>query len=144
MHSFSKQFHMIVPTLKFFLKLPEYLPAMWETWVRSLGGIPGKIPWRREWLSIPVFLPGESHGQRSLVGCRLWDRTESDTTEATQQQQQSEVMEHGKGRTSINSPYLLFSTRDAKPPLTGQIIGLPTREVEQRVEVILRSSPNSM
>lgn len=27
MHSFSKQFHMIVPTLKFFLKLPEYLPA---------------------------------------------------------------------------------------------------------------------
>ena len=27
----------------------------------------GKIPWRREWLPIPVFLPGESHGQRSLV-----------------------------------------------------------------------------
>ena len=34
------------------------------------------------------FLPGESQGQRSLVGCRLWGRTESDTTEATQQQQQ--------------------------------------------------------
>ena len=31
----------------------------------------------------PVFLPGESHGKRSLVGCRLWGRTESDTTEAT-------------------------------------------------------------
>ena len=31
----------------------------------------------------PVLLPGESHGQRSLVGCRLWGRTESDTTEAT-------------------------------------------------------------
>ena len=31
----------------------------------------------------PVFLPGESQGQRSLVGCRLWGRTESDTTEAT-------------------------------------------------------------
>ena len=28
----------------------------------------GKIPWRREWLLTPVFLPGESHGQRSLVG----------------------------------------------------------------------------
>ena len=31
----------------------------------------------------PVFLPGESQGRRSLVGCRLWGRTESDTTEAT-------------------------------------------------------------
>jgi len=28
----------------------------------------GKIPWRREWLPTPVFLPGEFHGQRSLVG----------------------------------------------------------------------------
>ena len=37
-----------------------------------------------------VFLPGESQGRGSLVGCRLWDRTESDTTEATQQQQQQE------------------------------------------------------
>ena len=35
-----------------------------------------------------LFLPGESQGQRSLVGCRLWGRTESDTTEATQQHQQ--------------------------------------------------------
>ena len=35
----------------------------------------------------PVFLPGESQGQGSLVGFRLWGRTESDTTEATQQQQ---------------------------------------------------------
>ena len=39
------------------------------------------IPWRREWQSTPVFLPGESHGQRSLVGYSLWGRTESDTTE---------------------------------------------------------------
>ena len=31
----------------------------------------------------PVFLPGESQGQRSLVSCRLWGCTESDTTEAT-------------------------------------------------------------
>ena len=31
----------------------------------------------------PVFLPGESQGQRSLVGCCLWGRTESDTTKAT-------------------------------------------------------------
>ena len=38
---------------------------------------------RRQWQPTPVLLPGKSHGQRSLVGCRLWGRTESDTTEAT-------------------------------------------------------------
>ena len=43
----------------------------------------GKIPWRRKWQPTPVFFPGESQGQRSLVGCRLWGRTESDTTEVT-------------------------------------------------------------
>ena len=39
--------------------------------------------WRRKWQPTPVFLPGESHGRRSLVGCRLWGHTELDTTEAT-------------------------------------------------------------
>ena len=39
--------------------------------------------WRRKWQPIPVFLPGASQGQGSLVGCRLWGRAESDTTEAT-------------------------------------------------------------
>ena len=39
--------------------------------------------WRRKWHPTPVFLPGESQGRGSLVGCRLWVRTESDTTEAT-------------------------------------------------------------
>ena len=37
----------------------------------------------KEWQPTPVFLPGESQGQRSLVGCHLWGCTESDTTEAT-------------------------------------------------------------
>ena len=39
--------------------------------------------WRKKWQSTPVFLPGESQGWRSLVGCRLWGRTELDTTEVT-------------------------------------------------------------
>ena len=39
--------------------------------------------WRGKWQPTPVFLPGESQGQRSLVGHRLWGRTESDTTEVT-------------------------------------------------------------
>ena len=40
--------------------------------------------WRRKWQPTPVFLPGGSQEQRSLVGCRLWGCTESDTIEATQ------------------------------------------------------------
>ena len=39
--------------------------------------------WRRKWQPTPVLLPGESQGWRSLVGCRLWGRTESDMTDAT-------------------------------------------------------------
>ena len=39
--------------------------------------------WRRKWQPTPVFLPGESQGRGSLVGCRLWGRTGSDTTEVT-------------------------------------------------------------
>ena len=39
--------------------------------------------WRRKWQPTPVFLPGESQGWWSLVGCHLWGCTESDTTEAT-------------------------------------------------------------
>ena len=39
--------------------------------------------WRRKWQPTPVFLPGESQGWGSLVGCRLGGRTESDTTGAT-------------------------------------------------------------
>ena len=47
--------------------------------------------WRRKWQPTPVFLPGESQEQRSLMGCRLWGGTESDMTDATKQQQQRSV-----------------------------------------------------
>ena len=55
------------------------LPAMQEIWVQSLGQ---EDPLEK-WQPTPVFLPGESQGRESLVGWRLWGRTESDTTEAT-------------------------------------------------------------
>ena len=41
----------------------------------------GKIPWRRKWQPTPVFLPGESHGERRLVGYSPWGRKESNRTE---------------------------------------------------------------
>ena len=52
----------------------------------DLGLIPGirKIPWRRAWWPTPVFLPGESHGQRSLEGYSPQGCKESDTAEATE------------------------------------------------------------
>ena len=61
--------------------------------LQSMGSLRGRhdftfTHWRRKWQPTPVFLPGESQGRRSLVGCHLWGRTESDTTEVTQQQQQ--------------------------------------------------------
>ena len=55
-------------------QLVENLPAMQETWF-------GKRPWRREQLPTPVFSPGESHGQRGLVGYSPCGRKESDMTE---------------------------------------------------------------
>ena len=54
--------------------LPSMRRPRFDPWV-------GKIPWRREWKPTPVFLPGEFHGQRSLVGYSPWDCKESDTTE---------------------------------------------------------------
>ena len=44
----------------------------------------GKILWRREWHPTPVFLPGDSHGQRSLAGYSPWGCKESDTTEVAE------------------------------------------------------------
>ena len=51
----------------------------WATWL-SLFAF---MHWRRKWQPTPVFLPGESQGWGSLVGCCLWGHTESDTTEVT-------------------------------------------------------------
>ena len=51
------------------LSAPAYNP-----WVR-------KIPWRRKWHPTPVFLPGESYGQRSLAGYSPWGQKESETVE---------------------------------------------------------------
>ena len=47
--------------------------------MRLISGF-GKIPWRRTWQPTAVFLPGESHGQRSLVGYSPWGHKESNMT----------------------------------------------------------------
>ena len=70
-----------------YIKLPRWLSGQefacqcrrgrrlgFDPWVR-------KIPWRRKWQPSPVFWPGKSHGQRSLVDYSPWGRKESDMTE---------------------------------------------------------------
>ena len=54
------------------------LPAMQETQVQSVGS---EDPLEKEMATTPVFLPGQFHGQRSLVGYSPWSCKESDTTE---------------------------------------------------------------
>ena len=57
-------------------QMVKNLPTVWrpgfDPWV-------GKIPWRRPWQPTPIFLPGESHGQRSLAGYSPWGGKELDS-----------------------------------------------------------------
>jgi len=53
-----------------------------DDWATSLS-LFTFMHWRRKWQPTSVFLPGESQGRGSLVGCHLWGRTESDTNEGT-------------------------------------------------------------
>ena len=61
------------------------LPANAGDMIHGFNPWVGKIPWRRKWQPTPVFLPGDSHGQRSLVDYSPWGCKESDMTEATAQ-----------------------------------------------------------
>ena len=68
--SFGEEHQMVKNRLQ--CRRPGFDPWVW------------KIPWRKAWQPTPVFLPGESHGQRSLVGYSPWGCKESDMTEATE------------------------------------------------------------
>ena len=79
----------------------------------------------------PVFLPGESQGQRSLVGCCLWGRPESDTTEATEPQQQHTHIHSFLDSFPIKRIMAIVSLNDSFPLAsgtrghTGQVFLLP-------------------
>ena len=81
---------------------PHSSPLAWKIpWTEEPGGLPSMgsrrgghnratslslytlMHWRRKWQPTRVFLPGESQGRGSLVGCRLWGGTDSDTIEVT-------------------------------------------------------------
>ena len=60
----------------------QAMGSLRHDWVTSLS-LFTFMHWRRKWQPAPVFLPGESQGRGSLMGCHLWGCAESDTTEAT-------------------------------------------------------------
>ena len=70
--------HLVTGRASLVAQRVKCLPAMQETWVQSRGQ---EDPLEKEMATSPVFLPGESHGQRSLVGYSRQGRKESDTTE---------------------------------------------------------------
>ena len=83
-------------------------PVMRETWRPGFDPWVGKILWRKEWRPTPVFLPGESHGQRSLVGYNPRGCKESDTTE----------------RLTHTLPFLRFPVSNLEHSLEGLMLKL--------------------
>ena len=100
LYSFPHKYHMLGILLERAMA-PHSSTLAWKTpWTEEPGGLQSMgslrvgddwatslllftfIHWRRKWQPTPVSLPGESQERGSLVGCRLWGRTESDTTEA--------------------------------------------------------------
>ena len=71
--SYFQAASLVAQTVK---NLPTMQRPRFNPWVR-------KIPWGREWLPTPVFLPGEFHGQRKLVGHSPWGCKESGTAGVT-------------------------------------------------------------
>ena len=77
----------------------------------------GKIPWRRKWQPTPVFLPGESHGQRNLAGYRTCSGKESDTMSTNELSQAQDLLcislygwSTSDGLISLPFPYLSLIT----------------------------------
>ena len=67
-------FHKVASQVTEMVKNPSTMQEIWvDPGVRM-------IPWRREWLPTPLFLPGEFHGQRKLAGYSRWNPKESDVT----------------------------------------------------------------
>ena len=82
-----------------------------------------KIPWRRKWQSTPVFLPGKSHGQRSLVGFSPWAHERVRHNLATKQQNKGDLYYHKTssiigfgGRKKGMKLWMLLEIQSRNPP----------------------------
>ena len=77
-----------------------------------------KIPWTRKWQPTPLFLPGESHGPRSLVGYSSWNHKEWDMTKPARTQAQSATRNAGPHSTPLPVKILPWVQGEAslRPP----------------------------
>ena len=102
-------------------QMVKNLPAMWEPrfspWV-------GKIPWRREWHPTPVFLPGASHGQRSLEGYSLWSHRELHMTE--RQTHSTHVVQGAWKLPGVSVQRALILFKSAPPLCPKHLLKAPT------------------
>ena len=101
----------------------------WHNWATSLSLFTFTHE-RRKWQPTPVFSPGESQGPGSLVGRRLWGRTESDTTELTKQQYQqtgqnnwTELI-HQFSHSVVSDPLRPHELQQARPPCPSSTAGV--------------------
>ena len=83
----------------------------------DLGSVPWveKIPWRREWLPTPLFLPEEFHGQRSLAGYSPWGPKELDTTEQLTLYLLGSELKVTQSRRLFASPWTIQSMEFSRP-----------------------------
>ena len=96
--------------------------------------------WRRKWQPTPVFLPGESQGRQRRVGCRLWGRTESDTTEVTQQQQQQQQL-YSQGVVAFYFPGGASGKESERTSLVVQMVKRLPATRETRVRSLGQEDP---
>ena len=68
------------------------LPAKQQMQVQGFDPWVGKIPWRRKWRPTPVFFPGKSHRQRSLMGYNPWGGKQSDTNDRVNHRKQQMII----------------------------------------------------
>ena len=88
----------------------QYSRHRLDPWVR-------KIPWRTKWQPTPVFLPGESHGQRSLAGYIPWGCIELDTTD-----QLNHPQCYGEGKPGGETYCVAVGRESVKAPCCNEVI----------------------
>ena len=99
----SVSLHFLPIISKWVAQLVKNLPANAKRCKRhGFDPCVGKISWNRKWQPTPVFLPGKSHGQRSLAGYSPWGCKESDRTEHTRT-----ALDRMMNRESEQTPWLL-------------------------------------
>ena len=100
----------------------QYRRHGFDPWVR-------KIPWRRKWQSTPIFLPGKFHGQRSLVGYRLWGHERVGHDLATKQQNENMKMIYCNFKREIERMTMLVTCLKLHGLLSGTMTKAETNSI---------------